>query len=181
MSTLTAVYLKATGHVLAALTRVARPEGDEPVTALVGPNLTVSGIPTAAADVTFPVNYLAAVTVNDQPGVVISPYDFQVIEDPQDAAHPKIGGIGAPGTHLTIDSTSGAKITVTTVSPVTFLPAVVVLQSPSQVVSILSPFVVSGSPSGTVVADKAKLTTGTWDMFAFVQGQPPVSASQKMP
>ena len=65
MSKLTVVYLKTTGHVLAALTRAAPPEGDEPVTALVGTSLTVRASDRRWPMLPFPLELLAAVTVDD--------------------------------------------------------------------------------------------------------------------
>ena len=79
MSKLTVVYLKDTGHVLAALTRADPPQGTEPVSALVGTGLPVRFVGRPPADVTVPAEDLAAVTVDDQPEVVISPQSFQVI------------------------------------------------------------------------------------------------------
>ena len=119
------------------------------------------------------------------PTVVIDPQNFQVVEDPQDQAPPKVKNFGAPGNViLTLDTASGAKVTVTNVPTATSLPAVVVLQkvtSPSLALTILSPVTVSGGPSGTVVADKTGFAhSDTWNMYAFVQGQPPASASQTL-
>jgi hypothetical protein len=185
MSKLTVVYLKTTGHVLAALTRADPPEGDEPVTALVGSSLTASAIGTVAADVAFPASVLAAVTVDDdQPDVLINPQNFQVVEDPQGQAPPQVKNFGVPGiVVLSLSTAAGAKVTVTNVPSSTSLPAVVVLQkvtSPSLAPTILSPVTVSVGPGGTVVAD----TTGfapndTWNMYAFVQGQPPVASANR--
>jgi hypothetical protein len=186
VSALTVVYLKATGHVLAALTRAAPPVGDEPVTALVGSSMAVPGVSRTPADVAIPAVLLAAATVDgNQTDVVISPQSFQVVEDPADKSHPKVENVGTPGTDLTLDTASGAKVTLTSSSSPPSLLAVVVLQkvtSPALAATILSPVVISGGPDGTIVADSTGFVTGdTWNMFAFVQGQPPVSISKKLP
>ena len=55
MSKLTVVYLKDTGHVLAALTRADPPAAGEPVGALVDKGLPVSAIDGTPADVIVPV------------------------------------------------------------------------------------------------------------------------------
>ena len=157
MSKLTVVYLKDTGHVLAALTRADPPAGDEPVSALVGTGLPVSAIAAAAADITVPAQNLATVTVaDDQPEVLINPQNFQVVQDPQGQVAPQISNVGVPGSTvtLTLDTAAGATVTVTNVPSATSLPAVVVLQkvtSPSLAPTILSPVTVTVGSSGTVV------------------------------
>ncbi len=188
MSALTVVYLTTTGHVLAALTRAAPPEGAEQVEAFVGANLPVRGIGTTPADFAFPANLLAAVTLGDSlPLAVIDPQAFQVVEDPQDKAHPKVTQFlvtTAPAATLTLDTTSGAKVKLTNVPPTTSLQAVVILQkvtTPAQAVTIPPPVTVTGDPNGTIVADKKEFAAGeTWNFYAFVQGAPPSSLSQAL-
>lgn len=189
MSALTVVYLKATGHVLAALTRAAPPEGAEQVKAFVGANLPVRGIGTTPADFAFPANLLAAVTLDDSlPQVVIDPQAFQVVEDPQDKNHPKVtqflGTASAPTTSLLLDTSSGAKVTLTNVPPTTSLQAVVILQkvtTPAQTVIIPPPVPVTGDPNGTVVADKTGFAQSEkWNFYALVQGTPPSSLSKTL-
>ena len=53
MTKLTAVYLTKTLHVLAALTRTDPPQGDEPVSALIGTGLPVRFIGQLPVNVTF--------------------------------------------------------------------------------------------------------------------------------
>jgi hypothetical protein len=107
-----------------------------------------------------------------------------VVEDPQGQAPPQVKNFGVPGSVvLSLNTAAGAKVTVTNVPSATSLPAVVVLQkvtSPSLGPTILSPVTVSVGPSGTVVAD----TTGfapndTWNMYAFVQGQPSAASANQ--
>ena len=86
MSKLTVVFLKDTGHVLAALTRADPPAAGEQVSALVGTGLPMGAIDGTSADVIVPVANLDAVTVDDQPEVLLDPQGFQVVEDPQTAA-----------------------------------------------------------------------------------------------
>jgi hypothetical protein len=64
MSKLTVVFLKDTGHVLAALTRADPPASAEAVSALVNKGLPVSAVDGTPADVILPAASLAAVTVS---------------------------------------------------------------------------------------------------------------------
>jgi hypothetical protein len=189
MSALTVVYLKATGHVLAALTRAAPPEGAEQVNAFVDANLPMRGIGTTPADFAFPANLLAAVTLDDSlPQVVIDPQAFQVVEDPQDKTHPKVtqflGTASAPATSLSLEAGSGATVKLTNVPATTSMQAVVILQkvtTPAQAVTIPPPVTVTGDPNGTVVADKAGFAVGEkWNFYALVQGTPPSSLSKTL-
>ena len=183
MSKLTVVYLKDTGHVLAALSRADPPEGDEPVGALVGTGLPVSFIDRPPAGVTLPArDLLAAVTVDDdQPEVLINPQNFQVVQDPQGKAAPQVTSFADTGSQvgLTIDTSSGAKVTVADGPSGTQLPAVVVLQkatSPSRAPTILSPVTITAG-SSTVVADQTGFAKNDqWNMYAFVQGLPPAAS-----
>lgn len=184
MSKLTLVYLKDTGHVLAALTRADPPAGDEPVTALIGAGLPVGTIAETSADVTMPAQGLAAVTVDDdQPEVLINPQNFQVVPDPQGGGSPKVKNVGGTGQIVLSVSTSGARVTVTNVPSATSLSAVVVLQnikSPSVAPDILSPVTVTVGSGGTVVSGSTGFAQGdTWNMFAFVQGLPPAASGTK--
>jgi|tagenome__1003787_1003787.scaffolds.fasta_scaffold20227794_2 hypothetical protein len=184
MSKLTVVYLKDTGHVLAALTRADPSTGDKPVSALVGAGLPVSAIAETSADVTLSAQDLAAATVDDdQPEVLINPQNFQVVPDPQGQGPPQVKNIGAAGQVVLSVTTSGAKVTVTNVPSATSLPAVVVLQnikSPSVAPNILSPVTVTVGPGGTVVSGSTGFAEGdTWKMFAFVQGLPPAASGTK--
>ncbi len=183
MSKLTVVYLKDTGHVLAALTRADPPQGDEPVTALVGTGLPVSSIGGLATDVILPVANLAAVTVDDnQPEVLINPQNFQVVQDPQGQAPAQVKNVGVSGSQvlLAIDVTSGATVTVKNVPSATSLPAVVVLQkvtSPSLAPTILSPVTVTVGSTGTVVSGPTGFVKNDkWNMYAFVQGLQPAAS-----
>lgn len=185
MSKLTVVYLKNTGHVLAALTRADPPAGDEPVSALVGAGLPVSAINAAPADVTMPAQDLAAVTVDDdQPEALINPQNFQVVPDPQGQRPPQVKNIGSAGQVVLSVTTSGAKVTVTNVPSATALPAVVVLQkvtSPSVAPGII-PVTVTVGPGGTVVSGSTGFAQNDkWNMFAFVQGLPPAATGTKTP
>jgi hypothetical protein len=189
MSKLTVVYLKDTGHVLAALTRADPPAGDEPVSALIGADLPLSAIDGTPAPVTLPAHPLAAVTVDDdQPDVLINPQNFQVVLDPQGQRPPQVKDVGHTGQVDLNITPSGATVTVTNVTSATSLPAVVVLQkvpsSPpsgppnllSPVTNVLSPVTVTVGPGGTVVSGSTGFAHGdTWNMFAFVQGLPPTA------
>jgi hypothetical protein len=186
MSELTVVYLKDTGHVLAALTRADPPAGAEPVSDLVNKGLPVSTIDGTPADVILAATYLAAVTIDDdQPEVLINPQNFQVIQDPQGQAPPRVKNVGVPGSTvtLTLSAASGATVTVTGVPSATSLPAVVVLQkvtSPSLAPTILAPVTVPIGSGGTVVSDQTGFAVhDTWNMLAFVQGLQPVASGVK--
>jgi ABC-type glucose/galactose transport system permease subunit len=176
MSKLTVVYLKDTGHVLAALTRADPPAADQPVGALVNKGLSVSAVDTTAADITVPVANLASVTVDDnQPEVLTSPQNFQVVQDPQGQAPPQVKNVGVAGSTVSValDHTSGATVTVTNVPSATTLPAVVVFQkitSPSLPPTILTPVNITVGLSGTVVCDQTGFVAGDkWNVYAFVQ------------
>ncbi len=180
MSKLTVVYLKDTGHVLAALTRADPPPGDEPVTALVGGGLPVSAVGAKPADFTMPAKDLDTLTVDDdRPEVLIDPQKFQVVKDPQGLAPPTVTYVGVQGgsVSLNLDTASGATVTVTDVSSATSLPAVVVLQkvtSPSLPPTVLAPVTVAVGPAGTVVAGSTGFAKNDrWNLVAFVQGQRP--------
>ena len=115
MTRFTVIYLKATGHVLAALTRADPPADAEPVTALVGGGLPVSRIGAAAADITVPANVLAAVTIDDdQPNVMTSPQAFQVAPDPQGLHPPKVQTVASSSPALTISLAAGARVALPT-------------------------------------------------------------------
>ena len=186
MSKLTVVFLKDTGHVLAALTRADPPASAEPVSALVNKGLPVSAVDGTPADVILPAANLAAVTVaDDQPEVLINPQNFQVIQDPQGQAPPQVKNVGVPGSTitLTLDAASGATVTVTGMPSATSLPAVVVLQkvtSPSLAPTILAPVTVTVGSGGTVVSDQTGFAANDrWNMLAFVQGLRPVASGVK--
>jgi hypothetical protein len=179
MSKLTVVFLKDTGHVLAALTRADPPAADEPVSALVDTGLPVAVIDGTPADVTVPVAMLDAVTVDDQPEVLFNPQDFQVVQDPQKLLPPKVTSIGVVGSAvaLSISAASGAAVKVTN-APAISLTAVVVLQkvtSPSPALIVVCPVSVGSS---TVVDPPGGYTFGEkWNMYAFVQTLRPKASS----
>ncbi len=180
MSKLTVVYLKDTGHVLAALTRADPPTAGEPIGALVNKGLPVSAVDTTAADITVPVANLAAATVaDDQPEVLINPQNFQVVQDPQGQAPPRVKNVGVQGSTVSValHHASGATVTVTNVPSATSLPAVVVLQkimSPSLPPTILAPVTITVGSGGTVIGDQTGFVAGdTWNVYAFVQGLVP--------
>jgi hypothetical protein len=184
MSKLTVVYLKDTGHVLAALTRADPPAAAEPASALVNKGLPLSAVDVTAADITVPVANLASVTVDDdQPEVLTSPQNFQVVQDPQGQAPPQIKNVGVQGSTVSvaIDHTSGATVTVTNVPSATSLPAVVVLQkvtSPSLPPTILAPVTITVGSSGTVVSDQTGFVAGDkWNVYAFVQSLLPKASA----
>jgi len=171
MSALTVVFLKDTGHVLAALTRADPPAAGEPVSALVDTGLPLAVIDGTPTDVTLPVANLDAVTVDDQPEVLLNPQGFQVIQDPQKLLPPKVTSVGIVGSAVTpsISATNGAAVNVTGV-PATSLTAVVVLQkvtAPSPVLIVVHPVTVGSStvvdPPGVYVANEK------WNVYAFVQ------------
>ena len=184
MSKLTVVYLKDTGHVLAALTRADPPTAAEPVDAFVSKGLPVSSVDVTAADITVPVTNLASVTVaDDQPEVLTSPQSFQVVQDPQGQAPPQVKNVGVLGSTVSValDHTSGATVTVTNVPSATSLPAVVVLQkitSPSLPPTILAPVTITVGAGGTVICDQTGFAAGDkWNVYAFVQGLVPKASS----
>lgn len=171
MNKLTVVYLKDTGNVLAALTRADPPAADEPVTALVGTSLPVSAFDKATAGITLPVQDLAAVTVDDQPEVVVSPQGYQVIQDPQGALQVK--SASPPGqVTLAITTTGGATVTVSNASPAMVVLQKVTTSSPPP--TILSPVTV-GPGSTTVFSKTIFAAHETWNMYAFVQGLHPAA------
>jgi hypothetical protein len=181
MTKLTVVFLKDSGHVLAALTRADPPAANEPVSALVETGLPLAVIDGAPADVTFPVANLDAVTVDDQPEVLLDPQGFQVIQDPQNLLPPKVTSVGVVGSVVTpsISATTGAAVQVTGPPPLTLM-AVVVLQNvtaPAQT-RIRVGKVTPGSPPA-VVDSKGVYTVGDkWTVYTFVQTlQPTVSAA----
>ena len=180
MSKLTVVYLKDTGHVLAALTRADPPTAGEPVGALVNNGLPVSAVGVTAADFTVPVKDLAILTVDDdQPGVLTDPQNFEVAQDPQtQTLQVKTGGVPGSSVTFAIDGNTGASVTVTSVFTATSLPTVVVLQkvtSPTSAPTILAPVPVAVD-SPTVVAGQTGFATGDkWNMYAFVQGLLPAA------
>jgi hypothetical protein len=170
MSRLTAVFLKDTRHVLAALTRADPPTASEQVNALVGAGLPI-GPPVDGT--TVPVAKLDAVTVDDQLEVLLDPWGFQVVEDPQKLQPPTVTTVGVMGStvDLAISQVQGASVKVTNVPSAPSLTAVVVLQK----VASSSPaplIVVTTVPVGSqkvVVAPGEFLTNDTWNMYAFVQ------------
>lgn len=170
MSKLTVVFLKDSGHVLAALTRADPPTATESVSALVGAGLSVGPVNGASAAVTIPAAMLDAVTVDDQPGVVLDPLGFRVVEDPQGLKPPTVTSAGVPGSTVvtTISHTAGATVTVQDI-PLASLTAVLVLQqvaSPSPAPRIAVTTLTVGNPS--VVAG-GFAQNDTWDVYAFVQ------------
>jgi hypothetical protein len=173
MTKLTVVFLKDTGHVLAALTRADPPAAGEQVSAFVDTGLPVAAIGGTPSDVTVPVANLDAITVDDLPKVLLSPQGFQVVQDPQKLVPPKVAGVGVVGStvDLAIDSTSGASVTVTNVPSDTSLTAVVVMQKVAP--SSAAPLIVVGPVtvgSKTVVAAQTGFVTGDKvNMYAFVQ------------
>ena len=173
MSKLTVMYLKDTGHVLAALTLADPPGGDEPVGVLVGTGLPVSFIGGLAAGVTFLARDLASVTVDDQPEVVVTPQDYQAVPDPQGQAPPQVKNVGPTGQVILAITASGGA-TVTVANPL--VPAIVVLQKvtpPSSPPTILPPVAVG--PGATVVFHTGFAAGDEWNMYAFVQGLPPIA------
>jgi hypothetical protein len=179
MSKLTVVYLKDTGHVLAALTRANPPAAAEPVSALVGTGLPVSFMGGLSLDVSFPAQDLAAVTVDDRPDVVIAPQDYQVVQDPQSQAPPQVNDLGSPHqVTFAITASAGATVAVANAR----LPARVVLQKATSATSaptVSAPTVVSQvdiGPGSTVVAGPSGFTAGdTWNMYVLVQGLAPTA------
>lgn len=180
MSKLTVVFLKDTAHVLAALTRADPPAAGEQVGALVGTGLPMGAIDGTSADVIVPVANLDAVTVDDQPEVLLDPQGFQVVEDPQQLKPPTVTSAGVPGStvDLAISHAFGATVTVKNVPSAPSLTAVVVLQkvaSPNPAPLILVSTVTVGSQ--TVVAAPNGFVTGDkWNMSAFVQTLRPAAS-----
>lgn len=173
MSKLTVVFLKDTEHVLAALTRADPPAAGEQVSALVGTGLPIGAIDGTSADVIVPVAMLDAVTVDDQPEVLLDPQGFQVVEDPQQLKPPTVTSVGVVGSsvELKISATLGASVRVKNVPSASSLTAVVVFQkvaSPGTAPHILVRAVTVGS--WTVVDNQTTFVAGdTWNMSAFVQ------------
>ncbi len=178
MSALTVVFLKDSGHVLAALTRADPPAPGEPVGALVDTGLPLAAIDGTTADVIIPVGNLDAVTVDDQPEVLLNPQGFQVIQDPQKVLPPTVTSVGVGGSTVTpsISASNGAEVQVTGVSA-TSLSAVVVLQqktpAPGPTLIVVHSVTV-GSPT-VVDPPGAYVHPDTWNMYAFVQGLAPTA------
>jgi len=174
MTKLTAVYLTKTLHVLAALTRTDPPQGDEPVSALIGTGLPVRFIGQLPVNVTFHATDLSAVTVDDQPDVLVNRQNYQVAPDPKTQAL-QVTAVG-PTNLVTpaIVSASSATIQVALPTPV---PAIVVLQQltpvspPPFIKSLLTiPFVPT-----PVLGASAFAPGDVWNMYVLVLGLPPVS------
>ncbi len=174
MSKLTVVFLKDTGHVLAGLSRADPPAAATPVSALVGPGLPVGAFDETSAAITVPAAKLDAVTVDDQPEVLLNPWGFQVVLDPQQLKPPAVTPAGVPGSMVTLEisHTNGASVTVTNVTSAPTLTAVVVLQKVGSLtvaplilvtkVTVGYKTVVVPAPNGFAVGDK-------WNMYAFVR------------
>jgi hypothetical protein len=181
MTKLTVVYLQSTMHVLAALTRTDPPQADEPVSALIGTGLPVRFIGQLPVDLILHAQDLSAVTVDNQPDVLINPQNFQVAQDQQSQALQVIAA-GVPGStvNCTIDHTSGAAITVTGVLSAPSLQAVVVLQKltpPRPAPTILPPVTLTMGVS-TPVHDKSGFLAGdTWNVYALVKTLLPTAQS----
>jgi hypothetical protein len=200
MTALTVVYLKSTGHILAALTRAEPPAAGEPLITLLGSHLSWHGTGQATVDVAFHAPLLDAATVDDKwPDVsrsgtplatpLIDPQAFQVVQDPQNKTPPKVTkfatAFGAPAAHLNLVATPAPRLTVTlaNVSSSASLPAIVVLQKvtiPSQAGTVLPPTTVTGAVYGTVVANSGFNAGDTWSVFVFVQGMPPAVIDRKV-
>lgn len=175
MTKLTAVYLKRTSHVLAALTRTDPPQTDEPVSALIGSGLLVRFIGQLPLNITFYAQDLSAVTVDNQPDVLINRQNYQVVQDPTTGAF-QVTGVGAQGLVVPdITTTKGATVTVNTALS---WPAIVVLQKllgaaspPPVIVSLLT---IPSAPA--LVLPKSAFASGDkWNMYALVQTLPPFS------
>ncbi len=171
MSKLTVVFLKDAGHVLAGLTRADPPAATEPVSALIGAGFTLGPVDGASAAITIPAAMLDAVTVDDQPGVVLDPLGFQVIEDPQGLKPPTVTAAGVAGSSVNATIShlaAGATVTVSNM-PLAALRAVLVLQQ----VTVPRPpprIVVTTLTVGTAQMVSGGFTAGdTWDVYAFVQ------------
>ena len=183
MSKLTVVYLQDTGHVLAALTRANPPAGAEPVSALVGTGLPVSFVGGLALGVSFPAQDLAAVTVDDRPDVVVTPQNYQVVQDPQSQAPPQVNDLGSPQkVTLAITAAAGATVTLTNAKQA----ARVVLQKVTSATSATSaPTIVTQvdvGPGSTVVAGPSGFAAGDiWNMYVLVQGLPPTAERITVP
>lgn len=179
MTKLTAVYLTKTLHVLAALTRTDPPQGDEPVSALIGTGLPVRFIGQLPVNVTFHATDLSAVTVDDQPDVLVNRQNYQVAPDPKTQAL-QVTAVG-PANLVTpaIVSTSGATIQVALPTPV---PAIVVLQKvmvPSPPPFITPLFTNPFNPA-IALGTSAFAVGDVWNMYALVQGLPPISSQIKV-
>lgn len=175
MTKLTAVYLKRTSHVLAALTRTDPPQTDEPVDALIGTGLQVRFIGQLPLNLTFYARDLSAVTVDDQPDVLINRQNYQVVQDPATRAF-QVTGVGPQGLVVPdITTANGARVTVNTAQS---WPAIVVLQKllgagspPPVIVPLLTvPFGPAAALPASAVASGDK-----WNMYALVQTLPPFS------
>ena len=183
MSKLTVIYLQDTKQILAAVSRAAPPEGEEPVTTLVGSSLPVrsisgqssTGASASSLDLSIPANLLAAATVDLKPEVLLNPRDFQVVEDPSDLTHPKVQAlVPGAGTGVTL-SPIGVTVNITSAPP-TDLPILIVLKSASQTAPALAPIVLPGAiPKGE---SKAQLVTALpvgskWNILTIVSGLKP--------
>jgi hypothetical protein len=184
MTALTVIYLKSTGHVLAAVTCAAPPTAAEPVKALVGAHLPWGGTGQVSVNVAFPVGLLAAVTVDDtwhdvsRAGAplatpLIDPQAFQVVVDPQNKTPPKVTEFPtAPGAPTVTLNFATPDLTATLTNLATPLTAVVVLQEvtpAAQAGSILTAVPVPWS--GAAVAS-GFISGDIWSAFVFIQGAP---------
>ncbi|HEX5143944.1 MAG TPA: hypothetical protein VFW21_08755 [Mycobacterium sp.] len=184
MSKLTVVYLQSTGHVLAAVTRAAPPDSAEQVTALTGPHLPVRGIGGASpVAVSFPADYLAATTVDDEPDVLLDPHGFEVVENVQKdgTTHYLVRRLGVTG-NVTPKFDSGKATVKINFQPATPLPMVAVLQRvksplPAEIINRPIP---KDQPADTpITLDTVDDTS--WEVLVFVQSQPPIAVSKSSP
>lgn len=171
MSKLTVVFLKDTGHVLAALTRADPPAIADSVSALVGAGLSIGPVGEATSVVTILEAMLDAVTVDDQPGVTLDPLGFAVVKDPQGLKPPTVtAATVSSGTPVVtkISQAAGALTTLQT-SPTASATAVLVLRkvaSPSPAPIIVVTTLIVGTPQ---VIASGFTQHDTWDVYAFVQ------------
>jgi hypothetical protein len=177
MSKLTVIYLQATGHVLAAVTRAVPAETTEPITALIGPYLPVRSIGSDSQPVTltFSADLLRAVTVNDQPNVVVNPQGFQVIQ--QDSAV-QVTPVVAAGGLNTVLSPEGVTVGPVKPTPNNSLPVMVVLRKVATTPSVPTPTVLSSfipALNDTVVLPIALAEKDTWVTLTLVSGYAPVA------
>lgn len=169
MSGMSVVYVKATGHVVAAATHSAAPAKPIPVADLVGAELPFRVIGDVDVDVRLPVDQLDAAGVDSDINVSVRPYGFRVkptttngeiayeVEQQTDVA-------------LTIGSTAN-RIVVGALPATTDLVLVVVQPAtaggPAPVLEELDP---NGATSVTTAATFA---TGRWSVVVFATGAVP--------
>lgn len=167
MTTLTVIYARSTGHVLAAVTRREPPAGDEDPAGLVGSGLPLRsvGLPTPPDMITVPADRLASAVVESDT-VLEDPRQYQVVEVKQNDKKHELQQV-KPGTVKITLTATGAKLSYPGGVDTVPHPVLVVLEQAGP------PKILSGSiPAlSSTVTLLATLPAGsTWRTLTLVSG-----------